>query len=307
MYLSLLVKDEAVNEEMDDSLEKAVTTATGLEAEQVNGKIDKTQSKATLNKSSSSVTTLGSGLRRQETMRDSIAQTRSENVSKLSNDPLLVRGNTLQVCEDLTITLEESDRILCTTLQSRVLALETTKTTQATKIASLKKRVKKLERRHGLKRLYKVGSSKRVESSKYEGLGEEDASKQGRIADIDANEDIYLLLAELKNAKSKATTITTTPTLTTTTVTTTITAISTRPRAKRIVFHDQEQAPAPTVSSQQPSQVKVQDKVKGKMVEQEPMKKMFKKELLRLDKELALQGNKLKIEEEEKCLQRKKL
>ncbi|GKC95535.1 hypothetical protein Tco_1160977 [Tanacetum coccineum] len=37
---------------------------------------------------------------------------------------------------------------LCITLQSRVLALETTKTTQATEIASLKKRVKKLERRN---------------------------------------------------------------------------------------------------------------------------------------------------------------
>nr|GEW02883.1 hypothetical protein [Tanacetum cinerariifolium] len=35
--------------------------------------------------------------------------------------------------------------------------------------------------------------SARVESSKDEGLGEEDVSKQGRIADIDANKDIYLV------------------------------------------------------------------------------------------------------------------
>nr|GFA11209.1 hypothetical protein [Tanacetum cinerariifolium] len=33
----------------------------------------------------------------------------------------------------------------------------------------------------------------RVESSEDKGLGEEDASKQERIADIDANEDIYLV------------------------------------------------------------------------------------------------------------------
>ncbi|GKB08188.1 hypothetical protein Tco_0836472 [Tanacetum coccineum] len=39
----------------------------------------------------------------------------------------------------------------------------------------------------------KVGSSRRVESFEDEGLGEEDASKQGRIANIDANEDIYLV------------------------------------------------------------------------------------------------------------------
>ncbi|GKA00101.1 hypothetical protein Tco_0672651 [Tanacetum coccineum] len=130
-------------------------------------------------------------------MKDTIAQTRSKSVSKLSNDPLLARSNTLQSGED-RLKLEEL-MALCTTLQSRVLALETTKTTQATEIASLKKRVKKLEkwnksRTYGLKRLYRVGSSRRVESSKDEGLGEEDASKQERrIHDIDANEDIYLV------------------------------------------------------------------------------------------------------------------
>nr|GEW70367.1 ribonuclease H-like domain-containing protein [Tanacetum cinerariifolium] len=80
----------------------------------------------------------------------------------------------------------------------RVLDLETTKTTQAMEIESLKRRVQKLKRRrssriHGLKRLYKVGLSTRVESSEDEGLGEEDASKQGRIADIDENEDITLV------------------------------------------------------------------------------------------------------------------
>nr|GEV92194.1 hypothetical protein [Tanacetum cinerariifolium] len=82
-----------------------------------------------------------------------------------------------------------------TVAQTRVLDLETINTTQAMEIESLKRRVKKLERRkrsrtYGLKILYKVGLSARVESSADEGLGEEDASKQGRIADIDANEDI---------------------------------------------------------------------------------------------------------------------
>ncbi|GJR90141.1 hypothetical protein Tco_0214152 [Tanacetum coccineum] len=231
---------------------------------------------------------------------------------------------------------------LCTTLQLRVLALETTKTTQATEIASLKKRFKKLERRnksrtHGLKRLYRVVSSRRVESSKDKGLGEEDASKQGRITNIDAHEDIYLVNVQtnedmfgvndldgdevivesvdivktaeetrsvieevtaitIPSAKPKATTITTTPTLITTTAATTITTVSTRPRAKGLVIHEQEQAPTPTVSLQQPSQVKVQDKGKSKMVEPEPGKKMSKKEILTLDEELTF---KLQAEEEE--------
>ncbi|GJZ30738.1 putative ribonuclease H-like domain-containing protein [Tanacetum coccineum] len=119
-----------------------------------------------------------------------------ENVSKTSNDPLLARGNTLQSGED-SLKLQELME-LYTNLQQRVLALETTKTTQAMEIASLKKRVNKLERKnksrtHRLKRLYKVGSSRRVEYFEDEVLGEEDASKQGRIDDIDANEDIYLV------------------------------------------------------------------------------------------------------------------
>nr|GEW83665.1 hypothetical protein [Tanacetum cinerariifolium] len=79
-----------------------------------------------------------------------------------------------------------------------VLDLETTKTTQALEIDNLKWKVKWLERRkrsktHRLKRLYKVGLPARVESSKDEGLGEEDAFKQGMIVDIDANEDIILV------------------------------------------------------------------------------------------------------------------
>ncbi|GKE12765.1 hypothetical protein Tco_1416316 [Tanacetum coccineum] len=86
---------------------------------------------------------------------------------------------------------------LCTTLQSRVLALETTKTTQANEIAGLKRRVKKLRnksRTHRLKRLYKVSSSRRVESSRDEEDLGEDASKQGRrIHDIDADEHITLV------------------------------------------------------------------------------------------------------------------
>ncbi|GJT35531.1 hypothetical protein Tco_0925950 [Tanacetum coccineum] len=64
---------EAVNEEMDDSLERAATTATSLDAEQDRGNINKNQSKATPNEPSSLGTSSGSGLKRQETMGDTIA------------------------------------------------------------------------------------------------------------------------------------------------------------------------------------------------------------------------------------------
>ncbi|GJV21283.1 hypothetical protein Tco_1370303 [Tanacetum coccineum] len=73
---------------------------SSLETEQDRGNIIKTRSKATPNEAGSQGTTLGGGPRCQETIRDTIAQTRFENVSKLSNDPLLARGNTLQSGED---------------------------------------------------------------------------------------------------------------------------------------------------------------------------------------------------------------
>nr|GFA45058.1 hypothetical protein [Tanacetum cinerariifolium] len=71
--------------------------------------------------------------------------------------------------------------------KKRVLTLETTKVDQALEIGSLKRRVKKLKKKankkpYKLKRLYKIGSSTRVESSKDANLGDqEDTSKQGRM------------------------------------------------------------------------------------------------------------------------------
>ncbi|GKD54954.1 hypothetical protein Tco_1288341, partial [Tanacetum coccineum] len=69
-----------------------------------------------------------------------------ENVSKLSNDSLLARGNTLQSDED-RLKLDEL-MALCTILQNWVLDLEKTKTTQHNEIASLKRRVKKLKNKN---------------------------------------------------------------------------------------------------------------------------------------------------------------
>ncbi|GJS61238.1 hypothetical protein Tco_0656022 [Tanacetum coccineum] len=76
---------------------------------------------------------------------------------------------------------------MCTKLSDRVLALETEKASQALEISSLKKYVKRLKKKvikrtHKLKRLYKIGTTRRVQSSDDEVLGaKEDASKQGRI------------------------------------------------------------------------------------------------------------------------------
>ncbi|GJZ48498.1 hypothetical protein Tco_0602330, partial [Tanacetum coccineum] len=88
------VVDEAVYEEMDDSLERAATTATSLDAEHGRGNINKTQSKATPNEPISLGTSSGGGPRCQETIGDTIAQIGFENVSKTSNDSLLAGVNT---------------------------------------------------------------------------------------------------------------------------------------------------------------------------------------------------------------------
>nr|GEV38531.1 zinc finger, CCHC-type [Tanacetum cinerariifolium] len=186
----------------------------------------------------------------QDTMGYTIAQTRSERVSKISNDPLLAGVNIPRSGDDslkLTKLIE-----LCTKLQQRVLDLETTKTTQALEINSLKRRVKKLKRRkrsriHGLKRLYKR-----------------------RIADINANEDITLVstydeqmvdagqdLGGEEYAKPKA-------------------------KAKGILFHEPEESTTTAVIPKSKSQ----DKGKAKMIE-EPMK-LKKKDQIHLDEEVTL-------------------
>nr|GEW53225.1 putative ribonuclease H-like domain-containing protein [Tanacetum cinerariifolium] len=148
----------------------------------------------------------------QETIRDIIAQTRFERVSKHSNDSLLARGNTLRSDED-RLKLDEL-MALCTNLQNRVLDLDKTKTTQFNEIASLKRRVKKLEKRnrsrtHKLKGLYKVGLSARVESSGDEQSLVGDASKQKRRIDsIDVDTDITLVkVVDAAQVSTAATTI----------------------------------------------------------------------------------------------------
>ncbi|GJW80825.1 hypothetical protein Tco_0144800 [Tanacetum coccineum] len=177
--------------------------------------------------------------------------TPEEHVSTPSYDPPLSGKDRMQLDELMS---------LCTNLQEKVLDFEKAKTAQAKEITSLKKRIKQLEkirksRTSGLRRFRKVGSSNRVESSNDVSLGaQEDASKQGRkIEDLDADAEVTLI----KTAKPKLVT----------TAATTVTSV--RPRAKGIIFHDQEE----------------HKKGKGKMVEPEvPLKK---KDQVALDEEMA--------------------
>nr|GEX76018.1 uncharacterized mitochondrial protein AtMg00810-like [Tanacetum cinerariifolium] len=161
------VVDEAVNEEIDDSLERAATTATSLDAEQDRGNINKTQSRATPNELSFIGTSSGGGPKRQDTMRDTIAQTR---VFDLEN----------------TKTSQAQEII---SFKKRV---------------RLEK--KKRSRTHRLKRLYKVGLSAKVKSSddNEESLEPEMPMKKKDQISLDEELTFKLQAKEERIAREKA-------------------------------------------------------------------------------------------------------
>ncbi|GJV97561.1 hypothetical protein Tco_1549138 [Tanacetum coccineum] len=212
-------------------LMRAATTASSLEAEQDSGNINKTQSKATPNESSSLGANSGDGPGCQETMGDTIAQTRFESVSKQSNDSLLARGNTLQSDED-SLKLKELME-LCTNLQNRVLDLEKTKPLNKMRLLN--------------------------PPDNEESLGE-DASKHGRIDAIDADEETTLVISAAGDIVSTASIpVSTASAATIVNVATTTTV--TKPKVKGVVIQELGESTT-TISSQQS-----QDKGKGILIE----------------------------------------
>ncbi|GKD36249.1 hypothetical protein Tco_1251758 [Tanacetum coccineum] len=282
---SQLGEDEVVHKELGDSLERAGTTTSSLEAEQDSGKT-------------------------------------------LRSDKDRLKLNELMT--------------LCTTLQNRVLDLEKTKTTQYNEIASLKRRVKKLEKKdrsriHRLKRLYKVGLTTRVESSDNEESLGEDASKQGGINAIDADEEITLVnVHDVNVSGNKEVFATTIDGITLVSIdaidaneeitlvsvhdmnisageevfATTVDDItlaqvleemkSTKPKKKGVVIQELGESTT-TISSQLSSQ---QSQDKGKRILIEHVKPMHKKDLIRLDEETAL-NLQAEFDEEERLAREK--
>ncbi|GJX81507.1 hypothetical protein Tco_0330988 [Tanacetum coccineum] len=301
------VADGVVHKELGDSLVRAATTTSSLEAEQDS-----------------------------ETMRDTIAQTRFESVSKHSNDSLLARGNTLQSDED-RLKLDEL-MALCTTLQNQVLDLEKTKTTQHNEIASLKRRVKKLEKKnrsrtHRLKRLYKgridaidadeeitlvsvhdvnVSASEEVFVAEQEVADEmevvEEVVEVINIGKLIIDTAQVSAAGDIVSAASAATTVsaatTTTATIKTVDDITLAQALeemkSTKPKKKGVVIQELGESTT-TISSQLSSQ---QSQEKGKGILIEPVKPMNKKNQIRLDEETAL-NLQAEFDEEERLAREK--
>ncbi|GJW73500.1 hypothetical protein Tco_0132870 [Tanacetum coccineum] len=109
---SELGEDEAVHKELGDSLVRAATTTSSLEAEQDSGNITKTRSKATPNESSSLGTTSGGGPRCQETMEILLLELESLNMKKKSlGDDASKQGriNVIDADEEITLVSVHDD------------------------------------------------------------------------------------------------------------------------------------------------------------------------------------------------------
>ncbi|GJS25090.1 hypothetical protein Tco_0453722 [Tanacetum coccineum] len=310
------VADKVVYKELDDSLVRAATIASSLEAEQDSGNIIKTWSKVTPNEA---------GVSTPQSDEDSMKlKELMEFCTKLQQRVLDLENTKTAQAQEIT------------SLKLRVKKLEK----------------KGGSRNHKLKRLYKVGRSTRVISSDETSLGDqEDASNQGRkINGIDkdaeitlvdetqgmygddlmfdtsvldekevfaeqdmAEKDINVAEKEVSTADPVTTIgdVVTTASVEISTVSPTETIIiddmtlaqtlieirSVKPKVKRVVIGEQSESTTRTRPQQLPS------KDKGKAIMEEPKKPTKRKDQIRHDEEVAqrLQAQmQAKLEEEDR-------
>ncbi|GJV14891.1 hypothetical protein Tco_1360214 [Tanacetum coccineum] len=292
---------------------------------------------ATLNEPSPQGTSSGSGPRCQDTiLGDAEAKTRIETASKQSNGPPLSRVNTLRSGEDIPKLKELMD--LCTKRSDRVLDLETIKSAQAKEIASLKKRVKKMERKRKSKtpgmNLFKIGSDfdEEFDTNMDEAIEQVyDANKytveEGEVQVPTANMEVNTASAPVTTA---GVSVSTTGPITTASVNITA-AEPTTPPTITTVFEDEDLTIAQTLVRMRSEKSKVRgvvikepsetatrltlppqqhdpkDKGKGKMVKQE--NPINKKDQIKFDEEIAqrLQAQmQAELEEEERLARERK-
>ncbi|GJR30925.1 reverse transcriptase domain-containing protein [Tanacetum coccineum] len=208
-----------------------------------------------------------------------------ENVPTTSNDPLLSGEDRLKLTELMD---------LCTNLQKKAFDLEKAKTAQDSEIASIKKKVKKLERRNksrtpGLKML----------------------RKGRKIADIDANAEVTLIdetqgrnddnlifdtgvldEQEVKVEKVVSIAKVTTESATTTTVDeltlaqTLIEIKAAKPKVRRVMIQEPSEFTTTTTTTTPAASKPSQDKGKAKIIESE--KPLKKKDQIMYDQELSI-------------------
>ncbi|GKE65081.1 hypothetical protein Tco_1519242 [Tanacetum coccineum] len=262
------VADEAVNEEMDDNLERVATTATSLDVEQDMGNINKTQFKATPSEPSSLGTSSGGGPKRQETMGDTIAQTGFKNVSKTSNDLLLAGVNTPQKDKD------------CSSLEDYKIKFESQEVRE-------ERRVKNSQAQKIIQEITLDMAEKEINVAKKEVSTANPVTTAGEV--------VTTASVEISTSSRTETVIADDLTL----AQTLIKIKSAKPKVKEVVIGEQSESTTRT----RPQQLPLKDKVKGIMVE-EPMK-MKKKDQISLDEEFAFKLQADEEEEEEKLTKEK--
>nr|GEX38168.1 hypothetical protein [Tanacetum cinerariifolium] len=214
-----------------------------------------------------------------------------EHVTTTSNDPLSGEDRL-----KLTELIE-----LCTQLQSRVLALETTKANQALEIKSLKTRVKKLEKKaskttHKIKRLYKIDEGVAL-VDETQGRNDQDmfdtsifddeevvAEKEVSTAEVVPTGDEVVTTASVEVSTAA---ITSQISMDDITLAKALIDIKiSKPMTKGIVIQEPSETSTQTLidSSQQSSKAK--DKGKAKMIK--PKKPLKKKDQIMIDKEVAI-------------------
>ncbi|GJX37137.1 retrovirus-related pol polyprotein from transposon TNT 1-94 [Tanacetum coccineum] len=285
------LKDETVINKWEDRMQRDATTASSLEAEQDSGNINRTQSMATLNESFSQGTDFGSSTRCQDTILGGAkAQIRFEAAFKQFNDPHLSRVNTLRSGED-SMKLKELMEFYAK-LSDREDASK-----QGRKIVDLDVDIEvtlidETQGRNDEDLMFDAGVLNSDEVFQEPIVNTDSTTKSsipvsaadpvtttGEVvttASVEIPEELTLAqtLIEIKRAKPKAVT------------TTTVKLARSRPKAKGIVFHDQEEqasASTPIVSPLQLPQAK--DKGKAKMVK--PKKPLKKKDQIAIDEEVA--------------------
>ncbi|GJY17408.1 hypothetical protein Tco_0388899 [Tanacetum coccineum] len=146
---------------------------------------------------------------------------------------------------------------LYTSLSQRVLALETTKTNQALEIDSLKRRIKKLEKKkksrtYKLKRLFKVARSARSQrdgDTLYLIRSEVEVEKVVSTAEVTTASATTTTVDKLTLAQTLIETKAAKPMVVTTAATTTTTTV-TRPKARGVVVQELSKFKTTTSSSQ---------------------------------------------------------
>ncbi|GKD02135.1 hypothetical protein Tco_1177109 [Tanacetum coccineum] len=238
--------------------------------------------------------------------------TNEEHVATPSCDPPQSGKDRMQLTELMD---------LCTQLQSRVLALETTTSNQALEIESLKRRVKSLKMRRksrtpGFKRLRKVGSTSRVESSNDVSVLEEQEIEFEKVVEepvvsvATTTKSIPVSAADLVTTAGEVVTTTNVEVTTANAPTTTIdeltlaqtlieikaakpkavtsaatTTTITRPKAGGVVVQESSEFKTKSSPSQASQLPHAKDEGKAKMVA--PEKPLKKKDQITMDKEVA--------------------